>query len=78
MRVSIRDHGVGIPAEALGQIFDRFYRADTADADADGFGIGLFVAKSIVELHGGQIDVASEPGRGSTFSFTLPRIAVAE
>jgi len=71
-RVSVRDHGVGIPTGALNRIFDRFYRADGHATDTNGFGIGLFVAKSIVELHGGQIEVASEPDRGSTFSFTVP------
>ena len=71
-RVSVRDHGVGIPAAALGSIFDRFYRAADAADGAAGFGIGLFVAKSIVDLHGGQIDVTSEPGRGSKFTVSLP------
>jgi signal transduction histidine kinase len=71
-RVSIRDHGVGIPEDALDRIFDRFYRADGPTTEANGFGIRLFVAKSIVELHEGRIDVTSTPGSGSTFSFTLP------
>ena len=53
-------------------IFDRFYRAANAADGADGFGIGLFVARSLVELHGGRIVVVSEPWRGSRFSFTLP------
>jgi PAS domain S-box-containing protein len=71
-RVSVQDSGVGIPAEALDQIFTRFYRTDDAAAGPAGFGIGLYVARSIVELHGGRIAVASYPGHGSTFSFTLP------
>jgi PAS domain S-box-containing protein len=72
-QVSVQDLGVGIPAEALDQIFTRFYRTEDASAGPPGFGIGLYVASSIVELHGGSIEVVSQPGLGSTFSFTLPR-----
>ena len=71
-RVSVRDRGAGILPEALSLIFDRFYRTEHAAAGPEGFGIGLYVAKSIVELHGGRIAVTSELGHGSTFSFTLP------
>ena len=71
-QVSVQDSGVGIPAEALDQIFTRFYRTGDAAAGPAGFGIGLYVARSIVELHGGRIAVASHPGHGSTFSVTLP------
>lgn len=70
-RVTVRDEGIGIPPTALSRIFDRFYRNESA-AHLDGFGIGLYVAKSIIDLHGGTIGAASEPGRGTTFSFTLP------
>lgn len=70
--ISVIDRGVGISPEALPNIFERFYRAANAADGAEGFGIGLFVARSIVELHGGQISVASEPGRGTSFRFTLP------
>jgi len=76
-RVSVHDHGIGIPATMLNSIFEPFYRTQAAGERATGFGIGLCVAKSIVELHGGQIEVTSEPGRGSTFGFTLPRSTVA-
>jgi len=76
-RVSVHDHGIGIPATMLNSIFEPFYRTKAAGERATGFGIGLCVAKSIVELHGGQIEVTSEPGRGSTFGFTLPRSTVA-
>ena len=78
VRLSVRDCGVGIPSEAVGRIFDRFYRAEGAAAAASGFGIGLFVAQSIVELHDGRMAVESAPGHGSTFSFTLPRTGRAE
>src|SRR5207237_10915486 len=76
-RVSVIDHGMGIPAEHLGRIFDRFYRVGgTADAAA-GQGLGLSICKEIVTAHGGKIWAESEgTGRGSTFAFTLP-LAVA-
>jgi two-component system phosphate regulon sensor histidine kinase PhoR len=77
-RVSVSDLGVGIPPDALGLVFDRFYRSEDAASRAAGFGIGLYVARSIVELHGGRIEVSSEIGRGSTFSFILPAGATLE
>ena len=72
-KVTVTDHGLGIPREHLGRIFDRFYRVGgTADAIA-GQGLGLSICKEIVTAHGGKIWAESEgPGRGSTFSFTLP------
>src|SRR5207302_137502 len=72
-KVTVTDHGLGIPREHLGRIFDRFYRVGgTADAIA-GQGLGLSICKEIVTAHGGHIWAESEgPGRGSTFSFTLP------
>jgi signal transduction histidine kinase len=76
-KVSVSDHGIGIPAEHLTRIFDRFYRVGgTADAVA-GQGLGLSICKEIVTAYGGRIWAQSEgAGRGSTFSFTLP-LAVA-
>jgi len=68
----ISDNGVGIPPEFLGKIFDRFFRVPRFDGKT-GTGLGLSIAKKIVESHGGQIWVESEEGRGTTFSFTLPR-----
>lgn len=68
----VQDRGVGIPAEALGAIFGRFHRVEDGVGGAAGFGIGLYVSKSIIELHGGRIEVCSELGHGSTFSVTLP------
>ncbi|HEX3359215.1 MAG TPA: ATP-binding protein [Tepidisphaeraceae bacterium] len=69
---SVEDTGIGIPAEFIGRIFDRFYRVPRADQPA-GAGLGLAIAKEIVEAHGGQIAVQSSDGRGSRFSFTLQR-----
>lgn len=72
-RVSITDRGIGIPAEALPHLFDRFYRAENArTGSAQGLGLGLYIAKSLVEAHGGEMWVESVVGEGSTFTFTLP------
>jgi signal transduction histidine kinase len=71
--VSVNDTGEGIPAEHLPHIFDRFYRADKSRArQTGGAGLGLAIVKQLVVAHGGTVDVASEPGLGSTFTFTLP------
>jgi signal transduction histidine kinase len=71
--ISVRDTGIGIEEEDLPHIFDRFYRADKARArDPDGSGLGLSIAKWIVEEHGGEIGVESTPGQGSTFTARLP------
>lgn len=71
--VSVRDHGVGIEAESVGRIFERHYQADRRQSkDDSGAGIGLSIVREILGLHGCKIDVESEPGRGSTFRFTLP------
>ena len=68
--VQVHDTGPGIPADAMPQLFDRFWQA--RDGDRRGVGLGLAIVKGIVEAHGGQIWVQSVPGSGSTFSFTLP------
>jgi signal transduction histidine kinase len=75
--VAVRDTGSGIAAEDLPHIFDRLYRADKsrareADAGAGGSGLGLAIARSIIQVHGGQIRAESEIGRGTTIAFTLP------
>ncbi|HET6713268.1 MAG TPA: ATP-binding protein [Actinomycetota bacterium] len=73
VEVSVADTGVGIPPEALPRLFERFYRVDPARAREDGgTGIGLAIARSVVEAHGGTIRAESEPGQGSTFTFDLP------
>ncbi|HYJ61683.1 MAG TPA: ATP-binding protein [Actinomycetota bacterium] len=73
VHVSVADTGIGIDPEDLPRVFERFYRVDPARARQDGgTGIGLAIARSVVEAHGGQIQATSEPGRGSVFSFDLP------
>ncbi|NTU80424.1 MAG: HAMP domain-containing histidine kinase, partial [Chloroflexales bacterium] len=73
--VAVADHGIGIPEAGRDQLFRRFYRAANAEAlGVSGLGIGLFVVNEIVELHGGQIVVASAEGEGSTFTVRLPLI----
>ena len=77
IEVSVSDTGVGIPSEHLPRLFERFYRADPARSrDDGGTGIGLAIARSVVEAHGGHIRAESELGQGSTFTFDLP-IAIA-
>ncbi len=73
--VSITDQGPGIPAEVLPRLFERFYRAPNARQAAQGLGLGLYITRSLVEAHGGWIDVESEIGRGSTFRFSVPYAA---
>ncbi len=73
VEVSVSDTGEGIPAEDLPHILERFYRVDKSRARATGgSGLGLTIAKRLVEAHGGKITVQSELGKGSRFSFTLP------
>ena len=71
--ISVRDTGVGIPADALGRIFERFYKVDQARA-REGTGLGLAIAKHIVQGHAGRIWAESVEGRGSTFHSALPRV----
>ncbi len=73
LRVTVRDRGIGIPAELLETIFDPFVQAETSmDRSFGGTGLGLAIAKQIVEKLGGEIMVDSEVGRGSVFSFCIP------
>ena len=78
VRIDVADTGIGISAEDLPRVFERFYRADSSRSRATGgAGIGLSIAKAIVEAHGGSIRARSEPGKGSEFSIILPRGAAA-
>ena len=71
--IVVRDTGIGIPESAQPRVFDRFYRVDKARARAmGGAGLGLSIAQWIVEVHGGDITVASAPGEGSTFTVVVP------
>ena len=71
--LEVRDTGVGISPDNLPRIFDRFYRTDTArSSETGGIGLGLSIAKKIVELHEGRLDVESELGKGSVFRVYLP------
>jgi len=70
--VIIKDDGAGIPLDEQKEIFSRFYRAPSAKNQADGSGLGLYLAKAIIEGHGGKIWFESEGGKGSTFYFSLP------
>ncbi|MFO1010445.1 MAG: ATP-binding protein [Planctomycetota bacterium] len=73
-RVEVADTGIGIPAAALPRVFERFYRVDRGRGrDSGGTGLGLALVKHVALAHGGQVDVASEEGRGSTFTVRLPR-----
>ena len=71
--LAVQDNGPGIPAEHLPHIFDRFYRVDKARSrDAGGTGLGLSIVHQLVMLHGGEIHVESEVGKGTTFIVQLP------
>jgi len=70
--LTVRDHGIGIPAESQLLVFERFERAANAQG-FQGLGLGLWIAKQLVEAHGGKISIASAPGVGSTFTVALPR-----
>ena len=68
----VADTGVGIPAEHLPRLFGKFYRVQSGDSGVRGTGLGLYFCKLAVEAQGGQIGVASEPGKGTTVIFSLP------
>ena len=73
VKISVADTGEGIPLDELPRVFERFYRVDRSRTRATGgSGLGLTIAKRLVEAHGGKIEVTSEPGRGSTFTFAIP------
>ncbi|MEK7808975.1 MAG: ATP-binding protein [Chloroflexota bacterium] len=72
--ITVSDQGPGLPADELPRVFDRFYRADTAATKrAQGAGLGLYLAKAVVEAHNGEIWAESRQGEGAEFSFSLPK-----
>jgi len=74
VQIVVADSGIGLSEEERGRVFERFYRAGPA-ASGTGTGLGLSIVKSLVEMHEGEIDVESEPGRGTTFRIRLPATA---
>jgi two-component system sensor histidine kinase BaeS len=68
----VRDTGAGINPEVLPHIFERFYRADKSRSQNGESGLGLPIARSLVEMHGGRISAESTPGEGATFTISLP------
>lgn len=73
LRVDVEDTGTGIPEKDLARIFERFYRVDKGRSrDLGGTGLGLAIVKHIIQAHNGKIWVQSLPGKGTTFSFTIP------
>lgn len=75
--VSVADHGPGIPEEEHSRIFDKFYRAEASRHQIPGAGLGLVIAREIIQVHGGEIWVESKPGQGSIFRFSLPVASAA-
>jgi len=72
--ISVIDEGIGIPATQLERLFERFHRVNTRDDQEQyGYGLGLYISKRLVEIQGGSIWAESEVGRGSRFSFSLPK-----
>ncbi|HMC23393.1 MAG TPA: ATP-binding protein, partial [Thermoanaerobaculia bacterium] len=73
MLTSVADHGIGIPADEIPRLFERFHRArNVSSRYYGGLGLGLYIAKAIVEAHSGSISIQSEEGRGATFTVRLP------
>jgi PAS domain S-box-containing protein len=72
VQLSVRDHGVGIPAEVLERIFERFYQVESASSHTTGMGLGLYISRQIVELHGGRIWAEVPDGGGTRFVIALP------
>jgi len=76
VRVCVEDRGFGIPAESKERVWDKFYRVvrEGQEKDEESTGLGLSFVREVIEQHGGRVDLDSEEGRGSKFSFTLPRL----
>jgi signal transduction histidine kinase len=77
--IEVKDDGCGIDTQAQARVFERLFQAgESSDAGRRGLGLGLYICKQLVDRHGGRIWVASEPGKGSTFFFTLPVFALTK
>ena len=75
IRIQVSDTGIGVPAEALPRVFDRFYRVDTSRTQSSGgTGLGLSIVQSIMVLHGGLAEITSEPGKGTLVSLHIPAL----
>ena len=74
LSISVKDQGIGIPANKIPFLFDRFFRVQESSQKFSGLGLGLYISAEIVNRHGGRIGVNSEPGNGSTFWFTIPDV----
>jgi signal transduction histidine kinase len=73
MLTAVIDHGIGIPTDEISKLFERFHRArNVSSRYYGGLGLGLYIAKAIVEAHNGSISVVSEEGKGATFTIRLP------
>jgi PAS domain S-box-containing protein len=73
VKISVTDEGIGIPGEDIGRLFQKFQRVEKgASKKIDGTGLGLYICKSIIEAHGGKLEVSSQIGKGSRFTFSLP------
>ena len=76
VQIAVSDTGIGIPAKALPRVFDRFFRVDSSRSQVlGGTGLGLAIVKSIAELHGGHVEIASEPGRGTQVTLHIPSLS---
>ncbi|MBI5091115.1 MAG: sensor histidine kinase, partial [Candidatus Hydrogenedentes bacterium] len=79
VRLEVQDNGIGLSRRAARRVFERFYQVDRSlSRRAGGCGLGLSIVKFIVTAHGGMVDVRSEPGKGSTFTVSLPVDGVAK
>jgi signal transduction histidine kinase len=73
VETAVIDHGIGIPRDEIPQLFERFHRArNVSSRYYGGLGLGLYIAKAIVEAHGGMITIESEEGQGARFTIRLP------